>query len=89
MASEGSVDDKSRVVARVASKLFAVAIPESNVIVETLERVTDSGANAASVQSLLGAAVDKPIPTDVSDQILRTAVVLMKESPQRAGVRPL
>lgn len=40
MASEGSVEDKSRVVARVASKLFAVAIPESNVIVETLERVT-------------------------------------------------
>jgi superfamily II DNA/RNA helicase len=72
MASEGSLEDKSRVVARVASKLFAVAIPESNVIVETLERVTDSAANAASVQALLGAAIDKPIPPNVADQVLRT-----------------
>ena len=39
MASEGSLEDKSRVVAGVASKLFAAEIPESNVIVETLERV--------------------------------------------------
>ncbi len=50
MASEGSIEDKARVVARVASKLFAVAIPESNVIVETLERVTDAAQNAESVR---------------------------------------
>lgn len=42
MASEGSLEDKNRVVARVASKLFSADIPESNVIVETLERVTDT-----------------------------------------------
>ena len=42
MASEGTLEDKSRVVAGVASKLFSVEIPESNVIVETLERVTDA-----------------------------------------------
>ena len=40
MASEGSLEDKSRIVARVASTLFAAAIPESNVIVETLKRIT-------------------------------------------------
>jgi ATP-dependent helicase YprA (DUF1998 family) len=32
MAGEGSRDDKSRIVARVASKLFATKIAESNVI---------------------------------------------------------
>ena len=48
MASEGSLEDKSRVVAGVASKIFSIEIPESNVIVETLERVTDPDATAAS-----------------------------------------
>src|SRR5436853_5196947 len=36
MASQGTTEDKSRVVARVASKLFSASIPESNVIGETL-----------------------------------------------------
>ena len=50
MASEGSLDDKSRVVAGVASKLFGVPIADSNIISETLERVTDSSATADSVR---------------------------------------
>ena len=49
MASEGSLEDKSRVVAGVASKLFGVPIADSNIISETLERVTDSSATADSV----------------------------------------
>ncbi len=61
MASEGSLEDKSRVVAGVASKLFAAPIPESNVIVETLERVTDSNATAESVRPALGPAIDAGI----------------------------
>lgn len=72
MASQGSIEDKARVVARVASKLFAVAIPESNVIVETLERVTDASANAESVRGLLGPAIDVPIPANVSDAALKS-----------------
>ena len=48
---------KSRVVAGVASKLFSVAIPESNVIVETLERITDPSASSDSVTPTLGAAI--------------------------------
>ena len=39
--SEGSLENKSRVFAKAASKLFAVSIPESNVVVETLERITE------------------------------------------------
>ncbi len=58
MASEGSLEDKGRVVARVASKLFSIEIPESNVIVETLERVTDPAQSATSVRKALGPAVD-------------------------------
>jgi len=36
MASEGSLEEKRRVVARVASKLFSVEIPESNIVVESV-----------------------------------------------------
>ncbi len=64
MASEGSQTDKSRVVAGVASKLFAAAIPESNVIVETLERVTDPHVAEASVLKALGPAIDAGIAAD-------------------------
>ncbi|MEY4513466.1 MAG: hypothetical protein RLZZ450_5588 [Pseudomonadota bacterium] len=72
MASEGSLEDKSRVVARVASKLFSIEIPESNVIVETLERVTDSAQSAMSVRQALGPAIDAGLPSSVSDAVLRT-----------------
>jgi superfamily II DNA/RNA helicase len=71
MASEGSLEDKSRVVAHVASKLFADAISESNVIVETLERITDSAATAESVRPLLGKAIEAGIPQNISDTALR------------------
>jgi hypothetical protein len=71
MASEGSLEDKSRVVARVASKLFAVDIPESNVIVETLERATDAADTAESVRARLGKAIDAGIAATISDADLR------------------
>ena len=67
----GSLEDKSRVVARVASKLFATSIPESNVIVETLERVTDASQDANSVRPRLGAAIDAGVPATASDADLR------------------
>jgi superfamily II DNA/RNA helicase len=70
MASEGSQVDKNRLVAGVASKLFAAPIPESNVIVETLERVTDSNASAESVLAALGPAIDAGIGPNISDGVL-------------------
>jgi hypothetical protein len=72
MASEGSLEEKNRVVARVASKLFSIEIPESNVIVETLERVTDSAVNATSVRPALGPAIDTGILSKISDAELRS-----------------
>jgi len=71
MASEGSLEDKSRVVAGVASKIFSIEIPESNVIVETLERVTDQDATAASVRPKLAAAIKRGVDAATSDNELR------------------
>lgn len=67
MTSEGSLEDKGRVVSRVASRLFATEIPESNVIVETLERVTDPAESATSVKARLGSAIDGGIASGISD----------------------
>ena len=71
MASEGSIGDRNRVVAGVASKLFGSEITESNVIVETLERITDSTVTADSVRPHLGEAIDAGIPPDISDAEFR------------------
>ncbi len=72
MASEGSLVYKNRAVADVASKLFSVEIPESNVIVETLTRVTDTSLTRESVRPKLGAAVDAGIPANITDAQLTT-----------------
>ena len=71
MASEGSLEDKNRVVAGVASKLFGNEITESNVITETLERITDSTATADSVRPSLGEAIDSGTPPDIPDAALQ------------------
>ena len=70
MASEGSLEDKSRVVARVASKLFATDIPESNVVVETLERITESTATADTVRTQLATAINTGIAPTLTDAAL-------------------
>ena len=71
MASEGTIGDRNRVVAGVASKLFGSEIAESNVIVETLERITDSTVTADSVRPHLGEAIDAGIPPGISDAEFR------------------
>jgi ATP-dependent helicase YprA (DUF1998 family) len=71
MASEGSQIDKNRLIAGVASKLFAAAIPESNVVVETLERVTDPHVAEASMLAALGPAIDAGIAPTITDEALR------------------
>ena len=71
MASEGTQEDKNRVVAAVASKLFGTEVRGSSVISETLERVTDATRSAESVLPQLGAAVDAGIPSDATDEQLK------------------
>lgn len=69
LASEGSLEEKGRVVARAASKLFATDIPESNVVLETLERVT-APLDEATLLAALPTAVDAGIARDISDEAL-------------------
>ena len=71
MASEGSVEDKNRIVSEVASKLFGTSIAESNVITETLERITESTVTADSVGPRLGPAIDAGTQAHVPDAALR------------------
>ena len=71
MASEETLEDKNRVVAGVASKLFGTQIAESNVITETLERITDSTATADSVKPYIGEAIDTGVRSQISDAALR------------------
>ena len=71
MASEGALEDKNRVVAGVASKLFGTPIAESNVVTETLERITDPAATAESVKAGLGEAIDAGVSPHISDAALR------------------
>ncbi len=91
MASEGSLEDKSRVVARGGLEaLLGRRSRESNVIVETLERITDPSANGG-----LGAARARRRPSTpgspatVSDAELAHAPTrhLGGDAPRRLLVR--
>lgn len=71
MASGGSLEDKNKVVAAVASTLFSVHVDDSDVVVETLERVTNPDETDATVVARLGPAVDAGIPHNITDAELR------------------
>jgi len=77
MASEGSIRDKSAIVAKVASKLFSINVPDSSVIVERLTRVTDGAKTDTQVRSALGAAIDAGISADITDAALRVNPLAM------------
>jgi Lhr-like helicase len=72
MASEGTARNKQEVVANVASKLFSTAVDPSHVIIEELERVTDKSKRAESVKSALGPAIDAGIPSNITDEALKS-----------------
>lgn len=57
MSSTGSLADRNKTVADVASKLFGACITEHDVIGETLERVTDPLKDVAAIKPQLGHAV--------------------------------
>jgi hypothetical protein len=71
MASGGTLVEKNRAVAEVASKLFAASIAESDVVVESLDRTTDIELTAEKVKPLLGKAIDAGVPATISDAELR------------------
>lgn len=57
MSSTGTLVDRNKTVADVASKLFGASISEQDIIGETLERVTDPLKDVAAVQPQLAGAV--------------------------------
>lgn len=57
MSSTGSLADRNKTVAEVASKLFGASITEQDIIGETLERVTDPLKDVTAVQADLAGAV--------------------------------
>ena len=66
MASEGSEQAKNAKVAEIASRLFGIHIPASQVITETLQRVTPESLSLEQVQPLLAAAIHAGLPTATS-----------------------
>lgn len=71
MKSDGTSQERQAVVAQVASRLFATTIPASNVVGETLERVTNPKLKRETVRASLGPAIDAGIPDALSDAELR------------------
>lgn len=59
MSSTGSLVDRNKTVAEVASKLFGAGLTEHDVIGETLERVTDPLKDVAAIQSQLLSAIER------------------------------
>lgn len=57
MSTTGTIEDQSKTVAEVASKLFGAPITAHDVIGETLERVTDDTLDLTGVRPLLAARV--------------------------------
>ena len=71
MASEGSTEGRNRVVAEVASRLFAADVRPGNVITETLRRATERTLSAERVRSQLAAAIQTGVEPNISDEGLR------------------
>lgn len=59
MSSTGSLEDRNKTVADVASKLFGANITELDIIGETLDRVTDPFKDISAVRSELADAVTR------------------------------
>ena len=60
MSTDGNAEDRRKVVAQVATKLFGAEVSPDHVVTETLERVTDPAV--PTEQAALGAAIDAGVP---------------------------
>ena len=66
MAS-GSAEDRRTAVAAVASKLFGVSVSPTDIIGETLVRVTNPSLHNESVKPLLSAAIESGLSSTITD----------------------
>ena len=68
MASEGSIDDRNTTIARVASRLFGVAVDPGNIVSETLRPVTERGGSLTATD--LRATIEQGVPSDPTHEDL-------------------
>jgi hypothetical protein len=69
MASEGAAEDRSQVVAAVATRMFGAPVRSEDVVTETLARVTPEASEPNAVA--LAAAVDEGVSPELSFEELR------------------
>jgi Lhr-like helicase len=62
MAIDGTEMERNAAVARVATRLFGVPIPDRNIITETLRRTTPEDETALTVAPRLAAAIQAGVP---------------------------
>ncbi|MFA7238758.1 MAG: DEAD/DEAH box helicase [Sulfuricellaceae bacterium] len=62
MATDGTEMERNAAVARVATRLFGVPIPDRNIITETLRRSTPENETAQTVAPGLAAAIQAGVP---------------------------
>lgn len=62
MATDGTEMERNAAVARVATRLFGVPIPDRNIITETLRRTTPEDETALTVAPGLAAAIQAGVP---------------------------
>ena len=81
MASGDSAEEKARVIAEVASRLFAAPIAPYHVVSETLERTTDPEQTADSVAHELAPVIEAGFPDQITDaELTRNPLVIWVET---------
>jgi hypothetical protein len=71
MASTGSDGEKAQAVAKVASRLFGQTINADAVIIESLDRATNTKLKPANLGASLGECIDASLPDTLDDNGLR------------------
>lgn len=72
MVSEGSDDERARVVAKTASRLFGVAVGVDAVIDETLARATDQRLKLADIKPGLQSVLTADPPSELDNEALKS-----------------
>lgn len=70
MSTKGALEDRNKVVADVATRLFGTLVPATNIITETLKRITPDHLDIIDVQPALASAITAGVPSNLSFQEL-------------------
>jgi hypothetical protein len=79
MSSSSDEGERRRVVARVATRMFGTPFSAENVIVESLERFTDSTLSLGDIKPLLPDALRQPVPAPDHDVYKRHPMAVWVE----------